>query len=612
VIVVAYRPGRRLFDCLESLARQGTEGPFETIVVDSSGDGTAERVRRSFPEVAVVRSPRRLYPGQARNVGLEVGHAPIVAFVDSDCTVEPGWLQGHLDEHARGDARIVGGPVANGQPGSRVATAAWLCEFRMWVPEQPRAYVDDFPTCNISYAREVIDEAGGFAEVAYGSDTELHWRTARLGERIMFSPAPVARHHSIERLGRYLHHELRHGHDYARVRCGHHGWSRARRAAYAALWPVLPAVIFARSRSALRECVQADRRARGTAPLLLAGWTAWSLGEAVGYARGGDPRLETNPREATPSARPPADAPRLSVVVETLSDTGDRLVRVLDELAAQDYPDDRLEVVVPTAPTTGDAVRAIAAGRPGVRTVDVDGSDYYPMKRRAGLAATGDVVAFIDSDCLPSRDWAAAIAHAIAGGADATVGPTRYAGDGAKVDLASYFAFGHIHDDGAGTATGVPANNFAVRREVFQRHPWDDRLARTGGCQLMFHALRAGGRRIAFSPRQRVDHAYDTSDFVLQRARSGFDAIALPRLDPSGGLADARFAQLGVLAPLGVAAARVARDLLRLAARRQEPRLPARRVLLAVVTSPAVRAWECLGGWLALAAPRLARRTLRW
>src|SRR3982750_2424346 len=65
--------------------------PFEVIVVDSSTDGTGELIASRFPDGLLVPSERRLYPGDARNVGVERASGRIFAFTDADCVVDPDW-----------------------------------------------------------------------------------------------------------------------------------------------------------------------------------------------------------------------------------------------------------------------------------------------------------------------------------------------------------------------------------------------------------------------------------------------------------------------------------------------------------------------------------------
>src|SRR5213080_1537632 len=65
----------------------------EIIVVDSSSNDESEQVVAQYPEVISVRlrGQRNNMP-QARNAGLAASSGDILAFIDDDAMVKPGWL----------------------------------------------------------------------------------------------------------------------------------------------------------------------------------------------------------------------------------------------------------------------------------------------------------------------------------------------------------------------------------------------------------------------------------------------------------------------------------------------------------------------------------------
>ena len=75
-------------------------------MVDSSSDGTGEVVARDFPQVRLVQSPGRLFPGDARNRGIAVSPALFLAFVGSAAGETVGYLRG-LDPVPRYPSRPV-------------------------------------------------------------------------------------------------------------------------------------------------------------------------------------------------------------------------------------------------------------------------------------------------------------------------------------------------------------------------------------------------------------------------------------------------------------------------------------------------------------------------
>ena len=68
-VIISYRCEELLRDCLGSLRDHPASGGMTVRVVDNaSGDGTAEMVRREFPEVGLIVAPRNIGFGAASNL----------------------------------------------------------------------------------------------------------------------------------------------------------------------------------------------------------------------------------------------------------------------------------------------------------------------------------------------------------------------------------------------------------------------------------------------------------------------------------------------------------------------------------------------------------------
>ena len=102
VTVVVPTAGRAAYleVTLDSLRRQRTETPHEILVID---DGAAD----ATPEVAerfgarLVRHGERRNLNVARNTGVREARADLVAFLDDDVFVPPGWLDALVEGAAR-------------------------------------------------------------------------------------------------------------------------------------------------------------------------------------------------------------------------------------------------------------------------------------------------------------------------------------------------------------------------------------------------------------------------------------------------------------------------------------------------------------------------------
>lgn len=285
VLIVSYNSGETIRRCLRSVLEQQTGREFEIIVVDSSTDGTGELVEREFPEVKVHRFSERKYAGGARNIGISVAEADIVAFIDADCLAAPDWLENIAKAHELPHLAI-GGAIGNAEPQSMVGWAAYFCEFNKWMPGTPPQWMGDVAGASMTYKKQVIEQCGRFIEGCYCSDTDFHWRLSRDGVQVWFEPSIQVFHIGIGSLTSLLEHEFHHGRSFARIRLRGQGFSSFRRLVYVLLWPLVLCKLLARvTLRSIRTRAYLPQFLR-SAPLTAVTLLSWTLGETVGYLDG--------------------------------------------------------------------------------------------------------------------------------------------------------------------------------------------------------------------------------------------------------------------------------------------------------------------------------------
>lgn len=252
---------------------------------------------------------------------------------------------------------------------------------------------------------------------------------------------------------------------------------------------------------------------------------------------------------AAPSPTTATEQPLVSVVIEGYNELqlATSVTEVLDGLAKQDYPLDRIELImVGSEAQYRDWIQLTAETAPFARveTVEAEGALYYKLKNKGAERARGDVIAFIDSDVYPHPSWVSSIVRAMQAGADVTAGVsvfrdrTRRRTPPVLLETAASISFGHVvgeEQDGNGTAAwGIVAHNLALRADVFRAHPFETELGRNAGIGLLHETLRRSGAQIRLVPGQRVEHSFSPGWFLYPfHMRVGWEEYVLRRRRPS-------------------------------------------------------------------------------
>jgi glycosyltransferase involved in cell wall biosynthesis len=234
--------------------------------------------------------------------------------------------------------------------------------------------------------------------------------------------------------------------------------------------------------------------------------------------------------------------PLVSVVVETITsrfdaDGGalvDELAKTLDAVQRQTWPPDRIETIVVLDAAFDAAVAAEVARRhPWVRFASSAASNYFAAKNAGALVAKGELIAFVDGDCVAEPDWIERLVEALTPEYGVVAGRTRYTGNSLLARTFTIPDFAHVLDEGERNASGFNINNLVFRREIFLTHPFDERIERNGGCYFLFHQLRADGIRVAYEPRAVAWHGLDIGQFgfVQKHFDRGRDSMTIYHLD---------------------------------------------------------------------------------
>ncbi len=237
------------------------DGVAEVIVVD---DGSAEPARlAAVVDAAVVRADRdgdpvptrlvrlevSLGPGGARNAGAARATSDLVAFVDADCVVTPGWLTPLRWQLRSGGVSIVAPRVVSAparRPGTGAALLGRYERFRspldMGVvpgPVGPGRRIGYLPSAAMLVRADDVGRLGGFDDsLRVGEDVDLVWRATEAGLRVRYEPAAVVCHEARGDLGSWLRQRTSYGSSAAGLEARHPGAAAPARLSWesAAVW----------------------------------------------------------------------------------------------------------------------------------------------------------------------------------------------------------------------------------------------------------------------------------------------------------------------------------------------------------------------------------------
>ena len=207
VVIPALNAQATLLATLESVFAQDYRGDTEVIVADGSPEpaGTAELVRRRFPDVTLVRNPDQTTPS-ALNRAIQAAKHEIIVRCDAHAVLPPHYISRAVATMARTGAANVGGrqnPVGASAFGRAVALATSTplgvgdARYRLDGAEGPAdtVYLGTF-------RRDPLEALGGFDNAFLrNQDYELNWRLREAGETVWFDPGLVVDYRPRDTLG---------------------------------------------------------------------------------------------------------------------------------------------------------------------------------------------------------------------------------------------------------------------------------------------------------------------------------------------------------------------------------------------------------------------------
>ncbi len=202
IVICVYNRAFFIRKCLDSVFSQDLEG-FEVIVVDDgSTDGTAGILDEYAGEerLKVLKNEKNIGLMKSRNIGARAADSDIVAYVDSDCVANAGWLRKLVEPFgADPEIAVVGGRILD----PPIKSYWELLDKGRYKIAAESGYVRRIIGTNMAIRKEILLD-NPFSEVLkYGADeTDLCLRLVKAGYRVYYcDEAEVVHFHRVTAAG---------------------------------------------------------------------------------------------------------------------------------------------------------------------------------------------------------------------------------------------------------------------------------------------------------------------------------------------------------------------------------------------------------------------------
>lgn len=198
--------------------------------------------------------------------------------------------------------------------------------------------------------------------------------------------------------------------------------------------------------------------------------------------------------------------PTVSIVVPVLN-RQHCIASCIESLLNQNYPADHLDIIVVDNGSTDNTAKVVQQYEVKYLLEEKPGS--YAARNRGARLARGEILAFIDSDCIADANWITEIVHALtSSGMDAVSGFSR------GINRSIWAEFTQKYDEtfwrclrpGDASFGRMDTRNLAIRQHVFaQLGGFDERLLYKADLEFAIRFKKAGYSSM-FVPQAQIAH----------------------------------------------------------------------------------------------------------
>lgn len=197
--------------------------------------------------------------------------------------------------------------------------------------------------------------------------------------------------------------------------------------------------------------------------------------------------------------------PKVSIIVPTYNEK-ERVTKCIDSLLCQSYPQNKIEIIVVDDGSTDGTSSFIRKNFPEVKLITKKNSGAYDSRNRGITAATGNIIAFTDGDCVATKDWIKNIEKVMREkNIDVVGGKISHDSDSFIYKATAISDFGGYMDNYEKHVTCIPTGNLAVRKKIFKKFNFDSKLKSSGDRLFSWNLIEAG-YKLLYHPSIEIIH----------------------------------------------------------------------------------------------------------
>lgn len=208
VVIVNFNGALYIEKCLDSFVKQNRK-PDEILIVDNnSQDNSVEFIKKSFPQVNIIKSPENNGYGAALNIGIKNSKGNILILGNNDLCVDPFWLDNILKEFTEHkNCGLAASKVLYMDEPQKINSTGMLFYKDMSAVNRGLDEIDKGQYDNreevfgaygvlMAFRKEVFDKIGLFDEdyFLFREEDEFMWRMRRHGWITRYAPAAKVFH----------------------------------------------------------------------------------------------------------------------------------------------------------------------------------------------------------------------------------------------------------------------------------------------------------------------------------------------------------------------------------------------------------------------------------